>query len=65
MNHLSERSGQLLHQLKNHLSIVVGFCDLLISEMPESDSHHADAVQIRAAARDAMALVPELSREMK
>jgi len=39
-----EPSGesQLLHQFKNHLSIIVGFCDLLLGELPEADPKRAE-----------------------
>jgi hypothetical protein len=65
MSDLSDRSGELLNRLKSHLAIVAVFSDLLITQMPESDPRYAHAVQIRAAAHNAMALVPELSRQMK
>jgi hypothetical protein len=55
---------EILHQLKNHLAIVVGFCDLLLEELPEEDPRHADILEVDKAARAAMALVPELARRL-
>jgi hypothetical protein len=56
---------ELLHQFKNHLSIIVGFSDLLLSELPEGDPGHADILEIRKAARAAMALIPELAERLR
>ena len=54
----------LLHQFKNQLGIVIGFCDLLLLEVAESDPKHADLLEIRRAANAAVALLPELSRRL-
>ena len=54
----------LLHQFKNHLSIIVGFCDLLIAEIPETDPHHHDILEVHKAARAAMELLPELQKRV-
>lgn len=51
---------ELLHQLKNHLGVVVGFTELLLAEFPDTDPRRADLLQIRAAAAAAMALLPAL-----
>jgi len=55
----------LIHQFKNHLSIIVGFCDLLIAESGDGDTRRDDLVEIQKAAYAAMALVPELSKRFK
>jgi len=39
------------HTLKNHLAIIVGFSDLLLSEMTDDDPHRKDVAEINAAAR--------------
>jgi hypothetical protein len=59
------RERELLHALKNQLSIVVGFSDLLYSDTPPEDPRHADLGEIRKAARAAMAIIPELVKEMR
>lgn len=53
----AERRGEIAHTLKNHLSIILGFSELLVSELAADDPHRADAVEIQKAARDAIALV--------
>ena len=55
----------LLHQFKNHLSVVVGFCDLLLRELPEDDPKRTDILEIRKAGHAAIALIPELSERMR
>jgi hypothetical protein len=49
--------SEVVHRLKNHIAIVVGFCDLLLSEVPEDDPHHGDLAEIHKAAHEAMALL--------
>ena len=52
-----------LHNVRNHLSIILGYCDLLIAEIPDTDRKHADLLEIRKAAAAASALLenmPEL-----
>ena len=48
------------HRLKNKLAIILGFCDLLASEMAENDRHRPDVLQIQEAARAALAELPPL-----
>jgi len=49
-----------LHQLKNHLGIVVGFAELLLAEFSDDDPRRGDMLQIQTAAAAAMALLPTL-----
>jgi hypothetical protein len=57
--------NDVIHQLKNHLAVIVGFCDLLIAETPDDDSRKADLLDVHKAARDAMALMPEVTRLLR
>jgi hypothetical protein len=57
-------NDQVLHQLKNHLAIIVGFTDLLIADMPEGDRHAADLREVHQAARQAMGVLPEIARRL-
>ena len=50
-----------LHNVRNHLSIILGFCDLLIAEIPDTDRKHADLLEIRKAAVAASALLEGVS----
>lgn len=45
------------HALKNHLAIILGYCDLLLSEMDPADPRHEDLLEIQRAAKGALALV--------
>jgi hypothetical protein len=50
----------IAHRLKNKLAIILGFSDLLLSELPENDKHRPDVVQIQEAARAALLELPPL-----
>ena len=56
---------ELLHALKNQLSIVVGFSDLVLSETPLDDPRHSDLAEICKAARAAMAIIPEIVKQLR
>jgi len=59
------REGELIHQFKNQLSIIVGFCELLLSGFEKTDQRHQDLLEIQKAASAALALVPELSKRVR
>lgn len=46
-----------MHNVRNHLAVIIGFCDLLLGEIPESDRKHADILEMRKAADAAMVLL--------
>ncbi len=48
-----------LHNVRNHLSVIIGYCDLLLSEVPAGDAKQADLNEIRKAAVVAMALLQD------
>ena len=58
-------SIDIIHRLKNHLAIVVGYCELLIPDFDERDRRHRDLQEVLKAGRDAMALIPELARRVR
>ncbi|MCU1383568.1 MAG: hypothetical protein JWL71_2265 [Acidobacteria bacterium] len=58
-------NAEVVHQLKNHLAVVVGFCDLLIAEAPDDDPRTADLLEVHKAARQAMALMQDVSRRLR
>ena len=60
-----DREPDLLHQFKNHLSIIVGFCDLLVDDLPDDDPKRSDVLEIQKAGRAAMAMVPDLARRLR
>jgi len=61
-----DRAGRaaLIHQFKNQLAIIAGFCDLLLRELPETDPARADIGTMRQAAGTALALLPQLARSL-
>jgi hypothetical protein len=59
------REGELIHQFKNHLSVIVGFCELLLSGCEETSQRHQDLLEIQKAANAALALVPQLSERVR
>ena len=61
----AQNERELLHALKNQLSIIVGFSDLVYSETPPEDPRYADLGEIRKAARAAMAISPELVKQRR
>ena len=44
------------HTVKNHLAVIVGFCELLLAATPADDSRHADLQEIHHAARELMVI---------
>lgn len=59
------RDAELLHQFRNHLGVILGYCDLLMSELPDTDPKHRDLGEVQKAARAALALVPELEKPLR
>ena len=51
---------EIVHKLRNHLGVVIGFAELLLTEFPDDDPRRADMLQIKASAAAAMALLPAL-----
>ena len=58
----SDTHDRLVHEFKNHMSVVVGFCDLLLSELPADDPRRNDLEQMHVASHAAVALLPRLLR---
>jgi signal transduction histidine kinase len=50
-----------VHRLKNKLAVILGFCELLLSEMAEDDPQRADVEQIHVAGKSALAELPTLA----
>jgi sensor histidine kinase regulating citrate/malate metabolism len=59
--HYSERvRDDLVHEFKNHLSVIVGFCDVLLRDLAEDDIKRQDVMEIQRAALAAVALLPRI-----
>jgi hypothetical protein len=56
---------RLVHEFKNYLAVIVGFCDVLLSELPDDDPKRADVLEMQKAARAAVTLLPDLSARMR
>ena len=58
-----ERSkrDRIVHELGNHLGIVLGFTELVIETLSEDDARRADLEEVRGAAKKAVALLDDLS----
>jgi signal transduction histidine kinase len=50
-----------VHRLKNKLAVILGFCELLLSEMPADDPHRADVEQMQQAGQSALIELPPLA----
>jgi hypothetical protein len=50
-----------VHHLKNKLAVILGFCEVLLSEMPADDPHRADVAQIQEAGKAALLELPPLA----
>lgn len=61
MTDTSGKEPEIVHQLRNLLSIVVSFSDLLLLDFAEDDARRSDVAEIEKAARAALALMPKLT----
>ena len=55
--------GRRLHDVRNHLSVIIGYCDLLLAEVPKSDRKHDDITEMRKSATTAMTLLEDLHEQ--
>lgn len=49
--------GPALHALSNHLAVILGFIELVLSETASDDPRRADLIEIRDAAVEAARIV--------
>jgi hypothetical protein len=57
--------GELIHRLKNHLCIIVGFCELLLADAADDEGRRADLNEIHKAAQDAINMMPEVASRLR
>lgn len=55
----------LIHQLKNHLSVIAGFCEVLLVETGAEDPRRADLLEMHQAAQNAIAVIQEVPRRVR
>lgn len=58
--HSEPSRDELVHEFKNHLSVIVGFCDVLLHELAADDAKRHDVIEIQRAALAAVALLPRI-----
>lgn len=63
-DHIRERE-KLMHDLSNHLGIVIGFIDLVLETVPKDDPRHADLQESRNAAAAGVTLVNRLTEMLE
>jgi hypothetical protein len=51
------------HTLKNHLAVILGYCELLIAETPPGDPRHGDLLEMQRAAKTVMAMLARKADE--
>jgi len=44
------------HEIKNHLAVITGYCDLLIADTPADDPRHADLLEVNRSVRELVAI---------
>jgi hypothetical protein len=54
-----------IHQLKNYLSVIIGFCDLLLGDLPMDDPSRVDIQEMRKAGQAALDTLPGLATRMR
>jgi hypothetical protein len=59
------KETEVIHRLKNHLCIIVGFCELLLGDAADAPQRHADLTEIRKAAQDAIDMMPEVASRLR
>ena len=52
-------SRRFVHDMKNHLGIIIGYSSLLLEELPPEDPRRGDIDEIRKAGDAAIALVEQ------
>jgi len=60
MESLGRLAGGVAHDFNNHLTVITGYCDMLLGQLRPGDSMRGDLEEIRAAGRRAGALTQQL-----
>jgi signal transduction histidine kinase len=55
-------SGRFIHDVKNLLTVVLGYSEMLLDELGQDDPHRADVLEIHKAGRRALELVTSVSK---
>jgi len=60
LEELGHLAGGLAHHLNNLMTVVTGYSELLLNQVPEGDPRHGAIVKIRAAGERAAELTRQL-----
>ena len=62
---MTQKDPSEIHQLKNHLSIILGFCDLLLAQLAEDSPQREDLLEMRRAGQAALDLLPSVAARLR
>jgi hypothetical protein len=51
-----------VHLLSNHLTVILGFVELMLADAPPDDPHRQDLIEVRAAVIEAANLIAQTTR---
>jgi hypothetical protein len=60
-----DHEDRVVHNLKNQLAIIIGFSDLMLSEMNANDPHFRDLNEVNKAGHAALAEVRTLAARQR
>lgn len=60
MTEQDESRDKRMHELRNHLAVIAGYAEMLLSTMPAGTPEHEDIVSIRDAANAAIEITRSL-----
>lgn len=53
---------EAIHLLSNHLTVIVGFIELMLADVAPDDPHRNDLIEVRAAAAGVAKLISDTHR---
>jgi len=59
------KESDLIHRLKNHLCIIVGFCELLLEDAAGDEKRSSDLHEIQRAAQNMVSMLPEVASRLR
>lgn len=59
---MDKNKDQMIHEMGNHLGVVLGFTELVIETMPKDDPRYEDLMEVRNSAKAAVALLADFGK---